>query len=292
MKKLFTLLVLGSIALTMHAQETVGRPESLQRFKRTTTMVVLEANPMLEYNIEIKQTVEKHWDISKYEFVTYSTEEFDKVRMDSTKSFLIMNTVYNEKDETHSKYKYLCVELGGDYEFVRQMPDIASVPVCYEGVDEEFYAYKLGILCRFLQNHIKVTTENPKLKNKKKLFKYYNSQMADIHDKTLYLVDTDLSPEVNSAAKIKAIYPYKFEIVNRDSIRAAIDRHDPNIVLLHKVGPENKKKKGVRCFKAIIGASDARLYFFSWHMISDKKKEGLLVADFKKLAKAKKKANK
>jgi hypothetical protein len=81
-------------------------------------------------------------------------------------------------------------------------------------------------------------------------------------------------------------------IVNRDSIRAAIDRHDPNIVLLHKVGPENKKKKGVRCFKAIIGASDARLYFFSWHMISDKKKEGLLVADFKKLAKAKKKANK
>lgn len=289
MKKFFTFLALLTIAGSINAQQTVGRPESLQRFKRTTTMVVLEANPMLEYNIEIKETVEKHWDISKYEFVTYSTEEFDKVRMDSTKSFLMMNTVYNEKDETHSKYKYLCVELGGDYEFVRQMPDIASVPVCYDGVDEEFYAYKLGILCRFLQNHIKLTTENPAIKNSKKSIKYYNKQMADIHDKTLYLVDTDLSPEVNTEAKIKAVYPFKFAIVNRDSIKAAIDRRDPNIVLLHKVGPENKKKSGVKVYKAIIGASDAHLYYFGFHTISDKKKEGLLVADFKKLAKAKKK---
>lgn len=289
MKKLFALITMGSLVYSLQAQQTVGRPESLERFKGTTTCVVLESNPMLEYNVEIKETVEKHWDISKYEFVTFSTEEFEKARMDPSKSFLMMNTVYNDKDDTHSKYKYLCVELGGDYEFVRQMPDIASVPVCYEGVDEEFYAYKLGILCRFLQNHIKLTTANPKL-NKKNIIKYYNKTMAaDIHDKTLYLVDTDLSPEVNTAAKIKAIYPYKFAIVNRDSIEAAIDRHDPNIVLLHKVGPENKKKSGVRCFKAILGASDAQLYYFSFHMISDKKKEGLLVSDFKKLAKAKKK---
>jgi hypothetical protein len=289
MKKLLTLIIMGSLVYNLQAQQTVGRPESLERFKTTTTYVVLENNPMLEYNTEIKETVEKHWDITKYEFVTFSTEEFDKARMDPSKSFLMMNTVYNDKDETHSKFKYLCVELGGDYEFVRQMPDIASVPVCYEGVDEEFYSYKLGILCRFLQNHIKLTTANPKL-NKKNIIKYYNKTMAaDIHDKILYLVDTDLSPEVNTAAKIKAIYPYKFAIVNRDSIEAAIDRHDPNVVLLHKVGPENKKKKGVRCFKAILGADDAQLYYFSFHMISDKKKEGLLASDFKKLAKAKSK---
>lgn len=280
---------MGTLVYSLQAQQTVGRPESLQRFKNSTTYVVLENNPMLEYNTEIKETVEKHWDISKYEFVTFSTEEFEAARKDPNKSFLIVNTVYNDKDKTNSKYKYLCLELGGDYEFVRQMPDIASVPICYEGVDEEFYAYKLGILCRFLQNHIKLTTENPKL-NKKNIIKYYNKTMAaNIHDKTLYLLDTDLSPEVNSAAKIKAIYPYKFAIVNRDSIEAAIDRRDPNIVILHKVGPENKKKKDVRCFKAILGASDAQLYYFSWHMISDKKKEGLLASDFKKMAKAKSK---
>ena len=39
----------------------------------------------------------------------------------------------------------------------------------------------------------------------------------------------------------------------------------------------------------IVGAADARLYYFSWHMISDKAKEGMLAKDFKKLAKAKKK---
>ena len=198
------------------------------------------------------------------------------------------NTVYNDRDKTKSKFDYLCVELGGDYEYIRQMPDIASVPICYNGVDEASYGYKLGLLCQFLQNHIKLTTENPKLTSKN-ILKYYNSQMADIHDKTLYLVKDELNPDLNTEAKIKSLYPYKFKIVSREEVEAAIDRHDPDVVLLHKVGPEGTRKKEVRCYKVIVGASDARLYYFAYHMISDKNKEGMLAKDFQKLAKAKKK---
>lgn len=288
MKKTIVMLLTGALFYNAQAQQAVGRPETLQRFKNTTTMVVLENNPMLEYNFKIKETVEKHWDISKYEIITFSTSEFEKARMDSTKSFLVRNTVYNDKDKTKSKFDYLCVELGGDYEYIRQMPDIASVPICYSGVDEESYGYKLGLLCRFLQNHIKLTTENPKLTSKN-ILKYYNSQMADIHDKTLYLVKEELNPDLNTEAKIKALYPYKFKIVSRKEVEDAIDRRDPDVVLLHKVGPEGTRKKDVRCYKVIVGASDARLYYFAWHMISDKAKEGMLAKDFQKLAKAKKK---
>lgn len=279
---------MGAMFYSAQAQQAVGRPESLKRFKNTTTMVVLEKNPMLEYNFKIKETVEKHWTISNYEVLTFSTSDFEKARRDSTKSFLVKNTVYNEKDQTKSKFDYLCVELGGDYEFVRQMPDIASVPICYTGVDEESYGYKLGLLCEFLQNHIKLTSENPQL-NSKNILKYYNSQMADIHDKTLYLVKEELNPDLNTEAQIKAVYPYKFKIVSREEVEAAIDRKDPDVVLLHKVGPEGTRKKEVRCYKVIIGAADARLYYFAWHMISDKAKEGMLAKDFQKLAKAKKK---
>jgi len=272
----------------IQAQQTVGRRESLERFMRTTTYVVLEQNPMLMYNSEIKSTVEKNWDLTKFEFVTFSTEDFEKARMDSTKSFLIVNKVFYEKDKTKAKYNYLCVELGGDYEFVRQMPDIASVPIAYDDVDEEYYDYKLGILCRFLQNHIKLTLEHPEL-NSKNIIKYYYTHMAaDIHDKTLYLLKSDLAKDVNTEAKIKAIYPYKFKIVTREEIKAAIDNRDENVVLLHKVGPEGTKRKA-RCYVALLGASDAQLYYFGWHMISDKKPEGLLTSDFKKLSKAKKK---
>lgn len=288
MKKTFALILTCALFYNAQAQQAVGRPESLKRFKNTTTMVVLEKNPMLEYNFKIKETVEKHWNINNYEVITFSTEDFEKARKDSTKSFLVKNTVYNEKDKTKSKFDYLCVELGGDYEFIRQMPDIASVPICYSGVGEESYGYKLGILCQFLQNHIKLTTENPQLTSKN-ILKYYNSQMADIHDKTLYLVKEELNPDLNTEAQIRAVYPYKFKIVTREEAEAAIDRKDPDVVLLHKVGPEGTRKKEVRCYKAIIGASDARLYYFAFHMISDKAKEGMLAKDFQKLAKAKKK---
>ncbi len=288
MKKTLAIAFVSALFCNAQAQQAVGTPENLQRFKNTTTMVVLDNNPLLEYNFKIKETVEKHWNINKYDVVTFSSADFEKARKDSTKAFLMRNTVYNDRDKTKSKFDYLCVELGGDYEYIRQMPDIASVPICYNGVDEASYGYKLGLLCQFLQNHIKLTTENPKLTSKN-ILKYYNSQMADIHDKTLYLVKEELNPDLNTEAKIKSLYPYKFKIVSREEVEAAIDRHDPDVVLLHKVGPEGTRKKEVRCYKVIVGASDARLYYFAYHMISDKNKEGMLAKDFQKLAKAKKK---
>ena len=288
MKKTLAIAFASALFCNAQAQQAVGTPENLQRFKNTTTMVVLDNNPLLEYNFKIKETVEKHWNINKYDVVTFSSADFEKARKDSTKAFLMRNTVYNDRDKTKSKFDYLCVELGGDYEYIRQMPDIASVPICYNGVDEASYGYKLGLLCQFLQNHIKLTTENPKLTSKN-ILKYYNSQMADIHDKTLYLVKDELNPDLNTEAKIKSLYPYKFKIVSREEVEAAIDRHDPDVVLLHKVGPEGTRKKEVRCYKVIVGASDARLYYFAYHMISDKNKEGMLAKDFQKLAKAKKK---
>lgn len=288
MKKTLAIAFASALFCNAQAQQAVGTPENLQRFKNTTTMVVLDNNPLLEYNFKIKETVEKHWNINKYDVVTFSSADFEKARKDSTKAFLMRNTVYNDRDKTKSKFDYLCVELGGDYEYIRQMPDIASVPICYNGVDEASYGYKLGLLCQFLQNHIKLTTENPKLTSKN-ILKYYNSQMADIHDKTLYLVKEELNPDLNTEAKIKSLYPYKFKIVSREEVEAAIDRHDPDVVLLHKVGPEGTRKKEVRCYKVIVGASDARLYYFAYHMISDKNKEGMLAKDFQKLAKAKKK---
>jgi len=290
MKKLWMGITVMLLVISLKAQQTVGTPEQIEQFLKTTTYVVLESNPMLMYNSVIKETVEKHWTLTKFEFVTFSTEEFEKARMDPNKSFLIMNKEIFEKDKTKAKYNYLCVQLGGDYEFVRQMPDIASVPIAYDDVDEEFYIHKLGALCRFLQNHILLTQAHPEITNGKKAISYYYKNLTgDIKDKVLYLTKEDLSKQVDSEAKIKAIYPHKFKIVTREELQTAIDSHDENVVFVHKVGPEGSKRKA-RCFKTIVGAADAKLYYFSWHMIDDKNTEGMLAKDFKKLAKAKKKA--
>lgn len=288
MKKVVLACVLALTTLFASAQTSVGTPEQLDQFMKTTTYVVLENNPMLQYNHLIKETVEKHWDLTPFEFVTFSTEEFEKARLDPTKSFLIVNKMFFERDKTKAKYNYLCVQLGGDYEFVNQMPDIAQVPIAYDGIEEDFYAYKLGMLCRFLQSHIKLTQEHPELNSKNILKFYYKNMTADVKEKTLYVTKSDLAKGFNSMKQIKAVYPGKVELKTKEEVQAAIDSHDENVVFVHKVGPEGAKRKA-RCYNTIVGASDAKLYYFSYHMISDKAPEGLTQKDWKKLAKAKKK---
>lgn len=286
MRKLAFTLVLAVSIFVARAQTSVGTPEQIAQFLKTTTYVVLENNPMLEYNILIKETVEKHWDLTKFEFVTFSTDEFEEARKDPNKSFLIVNKMNFEKDKTKAKYNYLCVELGGDYDLVNQMPDIAQVPISYDGMEEDYYAFKLGMLVQFLQNHIKLTQAHPELNSKNILKYYYKNMTGDVKDKTLYVTESDLAKGFGMK-EIKAVYPYPVKLVTKDDVKKAIDNHSEDVVFVHKVGPEGAKRKA-RCYNTIVGAADAKLYYFSWHMISDKEPEGLTQKDWKKLAKAKK----
>ena len=105
-----------------------------------------------------------------------------------------------------------------------------------------------------------------------------------IKEKTLYLLEEELAPDVNSTARIKKVYPYKFRIVTKEDITEAIKNRDENVVFLHKVGPEGTKLDA-RCYKVIIGAADANFYYFDYHKISSKNPDGMLEQDFKKLAK-------
>ena len=89
-------------------------------------------------------------------------------------------------------------------------------------------------------------------------------------------------PTVGS--RIKKVYPYKFRIVTKEDIEEAIKNRDPDVVFLHKVGPEGTKVNA-RCYKMVIGAADANFYYFDYHKISEKKPDGLLSQDFKKMAK-------
>ena len=195
----------------------------------------------------------------------------------------ICRTSRFEGDKTDASYRFLHLSIGGDYFRLNEMPDIASVPLAYFNVEEERYAYKLGILVRFLQNHAKLIREHPEIISAN-VFKHYNDNIKDIREKTLYMLEEELAPAVNSEARIKKIYPYKFEIVTMEDIEQAIKDRDPNIVFLHKVGPEGTKLDA-RCYNVIIGAADANFYYFDFHKISDKNPDGLLESDFKNLAK-------
>ena len=81
-----------------------------------------------------------------------------------------------------------------------------------------------------------------------------------------------MAKDVNSAARIHKIYPHPFKLVERDDIRKAISERE-DVVFLHKVGPEGTRLEA-RCYKILIGASDASFYYFDYHMIKDKNPDG------------------
>ena len=281
MKKLIVTVLVGFVFLSCFSQEYIPSREDINAFFKSKTLIVLEDNPLLEYNIKIKEVVQRDWKITDYEFIFY--KEFDKKRLDPQFSFLLINKVYFEKDRLGVTYKFLSLLLGGNPGRISRMPDICSVPLGYFNVDEESYVYKLGSIIRFIQNHVKLINDNPNLISSN-IFKFYNKNISDIKNKVFMVIEEELGKEVNTLTKIKKVYPYEVRFVSRSDIEKAIDNKEENIVYLHKVGPEGTRKKA-RCYKMIIGVDDSKFYYFDYHMINDKKPDGFLLSDFKKMPK-------
>lgn len=281
MKRVLVLVLLLITNYYLNAQNYVPKREDILAFFKTKTLVVLEDNPLSEYNIIIKEVMKQEWKVTPYDFI--SKQEFESKRFDPQYSFIYLSKVSFERDKTDAEYRFLFLSLGGNYFQLSQMPDLVAVPVSYYGVDEDSYGYKMGILVRFMQNHILLLKEHPEISSSN-VFEYYNKNIKDIKDKTLYLLENELSKEVNTPARIRKVYPYKFKIVTKEEIEKAIRERDPNVVFLHKVGPEGTKTNA-RCYKILIGAADANFYYFDYHKVSDKRPDGMLESDFKNLAK-------
>jgi len=285
-KKIFTLfsIILVSTAIFADDIHTPLTAAHLQQFFKSTTYVVMDDNQLSDYNIKVQDAVKKYWTITPTQFITQ--DEFQKKRMDSKNSFLILSDVVFTKDFLQAKYSFFSLLLGGRYQVIDEMPVLGAVPISYSEAPQESSMYKLGAILKFLQAHILRLKSNPELV-KEDLYKIYNNDQQTIKDKTLYLVKEEMSKDLNTEAKIKAIYPDNFKFVTREELEEAIDKNEEGIVFLHKVGPEGTKKKA-RCYILIIG-TDSKLYYFDWHMINDKNPDSMLDDDFKKILKFKNK---
>lgn len=282
MKKYIGIIVLSFCSIYIFGQkEYLPTADDLDQFYTTKTYVVLEDSPLSDFNFEVKEVMSKVWNITEFDFIKQA--EFPEKSQNPNSSFIYTSLVTFEKDKTDSRYVFLHLSLGGDNFTMDDLKDLVSVPLGYAGADPENYIYKLGILLKFMQNHIKVITENPSLISNN-IFKHYNENISNAHEKTIYFVEDELTREIATAARIKQIYPYKFKIVTREEIREAIHNEDKDVIFLHKVGPERKDVKA-RCYKILIGTGDANFYYFDYHMISSKKPDGFLPDDLKKLAK-------
>ena len=285
MRKLILAIIIGISTLSVNAQEYLPTEADLNQFLNSKLYVVLESNPIAEYNFKIQEAVKKAWTITDYEFI--SLDQFEEMYNDPDKSFLMMTQVVFQNDKTKVRYNFLSIFIGKEgLDGFEDLPDIAAIPLAYTEVDEEFWTYKMEALVRFMQTHVQNMKDNPGMV-KKNIFEYYNENTKDIKQKTLYVVKDEVAPNVDTEAKIKKIYPYKVKFVTREEVEEAITNRDPEVAFLHKVGPQGTRLRA-RCYKIIIGAQDANFYYFDYHWVEKGKNfDGILDKDFKQMAKKK-----
>jgi len=280
MSKITLIAALMVFSLNSFCQDYVPSKDDLARFSSTKTLVVLEDNQLSEYNVVMREVMPNEWKMTTYDFISW--KEFDTKKLDPAFSFIVLNQVKFDKDITNAEYNFISLVLGGSAQTLSSMPDLCSIPLSYYGMGDEDYSYKLGIFVRFMQNHVKMLLEKPGLASEN-ILKIYNDNISDIKGKTLYLIANEMAKTVNTEAKIKKIYQGPVKFVTKEDIQQAIaDKLD--IVFLHKVGPESTNFKA-RCYKILIGAADAKFYYFDYHMVDTDTPDGFLEKDFKKLGK-------
>lgn len=281
MKKLiFTISFIFFItALFAQHNKQVSRKQ-LELFKKSTTYVVMDPDPMLGYNFAIKSAVEKFWKITPYKFVTF--DEFDKLRMNCNNSFIMVSRVSLTKTEDRAVYIYLNFLMGDSVKELNDMPEILELPLCYSGIDQNSYIYKMGVIIRFAQEHVKTLDKSLFLWTYKNL-NYYNYAISNIKKKTLLVESSDLADEVNTIEKIKEYYPYDIRIVSSNDIDKAVQNQTPNTLILHVISPSPEDTRG-RSYKIIYGVNDNKIYYYDYEEISAKHPAGLLIKDLKRIA--------
>jgi hypothetical protein len=223
----------------------------------------------------------EYWKVTPYEII--DVEEFNVRRSKPAYSFVVLTETNFDKDKSNSVFNFINLLQGKNVEKLGELPEICAVPLSYAGEDDLEYSYKLGAILSFMQKHAKLIMEDPS-KTGRKYLKYYNENVPEVMKKTILVKQEDLSPEIATIEKIKAIYSNKIEIVPEEEIVKAIENKIPNTVILHKVGPVGDTKGQGYCFKMLIGTDDANMYYYNQHTIDKSNPNGLLPADLKRLA--------
>lgn len=280
MKKIILISGIILMSLTARGQAPFPSGDEIKQFLASKTCVVLEDDPFSSFNAFMKEAVKSYWNITPVE--TISIPEFNKRRTNPAYSFIVLTQTNYEKDKTGGLFNFVNLLQGKRVNNLGDLPEICAIPLSWAGEDDTEYGYKLGVILAFMQKHAKMISDDPSLTGRKYL-KYYNKNVPEVNKKTILVKEEDLDPDLNTAEKIKTIYPYSVKIVSEEEIVRAITEKTANTLVLHKVGPVGEVRSGY-CFKMLIGADDADMYYYNMHMYDAKTPNGLVAADWKRLA--------
>ncbi len=257
-----------------------GTIQQVNKFLNTTTYVVLENEILSDFNISMREAVEDFWTITPFEFIRVS--DFHRERYDEDKSFLVVNQVYFDRDRSNSLFDFLILTIGGNARTINDMPSMAAAPLSYNGAPASSYDYKMGLIIKFLQNHILAVKENPQL-NEDNVADFYLENSGSVQDKTFYVLREDLEQDIRNRATFSREYPHNFEFADKEKIKNLIDQSDPDGIILHKVGPP-RGEHNAQCFKIVLDTKNASVYFYDMHGVNNRNPDALLKRDLRTLS--------
>lgn len=278
---LLFLAIVTTISTIAQIKVPIGTPDEINKFYKTTTYVVMKSEFMSDYNVAIKHAVEKFWTITPYKFIKAS--EFEKLRHDDDKSFIVVNIAYFDGDDT--KFEFMILSLGGSkYKTVDDMPTLCAVPLCYYGdEDEEKYTYKIGAMVKHCQTHVEICHKHPELK-KETVLDYYISNSSNPADKKLYLLKDEISEDLRSNSALKEAYPYEVELVTAERIEELINENDDKALIALIINPFEGSGHQY-CFKIIINVKEGLIYYYDFQKLKKNTIGYITSDDLKKLSK-------
>jgi hypothetical protein len=281
MRYIFPVLSILIFPFLLNGQAPFPDSNEIRQFRSSRTCVVLEDDPLSAYNAYIKEAMKEYWKITPYELINGT--EFNVRRLNPSYSFIVLTETNFERDKSNSVYNFINLIQGKDVEKIGDNPEICAVPLSFAGEDDMEYGYKLGAILSFMQKHASLIMEDPS-KTGRKYLRFYNENIPSVINRTILVKEEDLSPDINSIEKIKAIYSGKIEIVSEEEIVEAIETLRPATVILHKVSPVGEYKNSGYCFKMLIGTDDSNMYYYNEHLIDRRNPDGFLPSDLRRLA--------
>ncbi len=285
MKKIAIALLLTIGSLSLKAQIEIADTAQFKEFFSTTTYFVKDANLFSEFNYYISDAAQKAWSITPYKVITY--DEYKRMPLTKGKSFVMTTYVFPEK-HPELRYEFLTVLLGGHGSKLGSkggsMPVLAAIPLAFAGDDVGSYDYKLVPFLLFLQKHIRLAADNPKLTGRDYL-KYYNDNIPKLKTKTLVFTRGQID-EVLSISDIQKYYKGNIKIMQEEEIANLIKQNDTTIVFAHIVSApvDDEINPDAYCYKMLFDAQ-GNLYYFGWHKMNNAQINVFLKQDFIKLGK-------
>lgn len=274
-----TMVVLFTVTLSFAQPKLFSKKHNLKDIGEKTLMVVTDNISFL--NMNIKESVEKLWDLSKVDFCNMN--EFEKIKSDTSYYFLVrLDGQFKKEDDPG--IEFLSLLKGGPEALVgtESMYDVLSLPFKPVDGSGDYITPFIDTYIKIFKTHVKRVQENKIVANTMGL-SFYSNRLSKIGKKIIFINEEDMSDMI-TADYINATLKDNGKVVDEDTIEESIQKARPGLLVSICIAPEEPKNNGSYCYKMLVGADDGDLYYFRKQKINAKNPKGFLPEDIKKIA--------